>query len=58
MTPEPKFRRTGLDPIGLSWRELIQSGPDLSQADGFDLEHLMDRQREHAACQRGVITAW
>ena len=49
MTPEPKFRRTGLDPIGLSWRELIQSGPDLSQADGFDLEHLMDRQREYAA---------
>ena len=49
MTPEPKFRQTGPDPIGLSWHELIQSGADLSQADGFDLEHLMDRQREDAS---------
>jgi len=49
MTPEPKFRRTGPDPIGLSWRELIQSVPDLSQAEGFDLERLIDRQREHAS---------
>ncbi len=49
MTPEPKYRRTGPDPVGLSWRELIHSGADLSQTDGFDLERLMDRQRERAS---------
>lgn len=49
MTPEPKLRQMAPDAVGLSWREIVQTGADFSQADGFDLERLIDRQREHAA---------
>jgi hypothetical protein len=49
MTPEPKHRHTVPDAVGLSWREIVQTGVDLAQADGFDLERLIDRQRENAA---------
>lgn len=48
MTPEPNHRQTGPEAVGLSWREILQTGADIAQADGFNLERLIDRQPENA----------
>jgi len=46
MTPEPKAAPDTRLPTGSSWREIVMSGADSGQIEGFALEHLIDLQRD------------
>jgi hypothetical protein len=47
-TPEPESRPATPPVNGHSWRDIVQSGADFAQIDGFVLEHLIDLQRDRA----------
>lgn len=47
-TPEHHAPTERTAPARNSWREIVQTGADIAQIEGFALEHLIDLQRERA----------
>lgn len=47
-TPEPVVYTRPHPAAGNGWRDIVQSGADSAQSEGFALEHLIDLQRDRA----------
>jgi len=45
-TPEQKTPSKAPTLNGTTWRDIVQSGADTLQIEGFALEHLIDMQRD------------
>ena len=45
-TPEQKTPSKAPTLNGTTWRDIVQSGADTLQIEGFVLEHLIDMQRD------------
>lgn len=45
MTPAAQANNQKPDTASTTWREIVQSGADCAQIEGFALEHLIDLQR-------------
>mgnify|MGYP003632458932 FL=1 len=45
-TPEPRADAQKRATTDNSWRDIVQSGADCAQIEGFALEHLIDMQRD------------
>ena len=47
-TPEPGTEKPAPVKQTTSWRDIVQTGADFDQIEGFALEHLIDFQRDRA----------
>lgn len=47
-TPEPKAAAQTPPTATNSWRDIVHSGADCAQIEGFALEYLIDLQRDRA----------
>jgi len=47
-TTEPKIADQNPETTPTNWRDIVYSGADFVQIEGFVLEHLIDLQRNHS----------